>query len=281
VIRRVLRVGLAALVALVGFAPDACAGGGWIPARGVSYLELSLTSATTRTTYDADGRSVPFRRIEDFDRPTTFEDRGLNAYGEFGLGRGWALDGAVAWKRVTVDEPATRFVSDGPADLRLAVRHGLRSSNPVLAISLGASAPLGYGAADYPALGAGEVDLDAYVHGGVSFAAGWGEAELGYRQRGGPAADELPFASQVGVRVHPRWTATFAVRGHRRLRSGSGDAAANFDPALESSSVVLAGPAISHAVTARLGITLQALRTLEGRNMPAGWKWKLAFARSR
>ncbi len=274
---------LAALgLASLGLAAPAWAGGGWIPARGASYVELSLTALSTGRTYDAAGAEIPFRRVSDFERPTTFRDRGLHAYGEFGLGAGWGLDAALAWKRVEVDEPATRFASTGPADLRVAVRRGLRAGNPGGARARGVSVPLGYDAADYPSLGSGEVDAAGHLHGGLGFPAGWAEAEVGFRRRGGRAADEVPFAAQLGVRFASLWTTALSVRGHARTNPrATAGGGANFDPARESSSVLLAGPSVARGMGDGLTLSLQALRTLEGRNMPAGWQWKLALARSR
>ncbi len=277
---RSLACGLVLVTSLV--AATARAGGGWVPARGESYVEASVLYSATDEVYDATGQRRPFLRISDLERPTTFRDASFVVFGEYGVGHGWGVGGNVAWKQVEVEEPASRFQSRGPADLRLGLKRGFHVGSLAWALSADASVPLGYAVGDYPARGSGEVDVAAHVHAGHGFSGGWTQAELGVRHRGGAASDEWPFALQAGLLVRPKWTALVDLRGHGRLGVKDGATAeSNFDPALAGSSVVLGGPAIVFRPTPRLHLSVQALRSFAGRSMPAGWKWKLAVARSR
>jgi hypothetical protein len=253
-----------------------------VPPAGASYLEASLLHARTGDAYDATGARVPFRRLGDVERPTTYADDAFVLFAEVGLGGGFAVEGDVAFRRVAVDEPATRFRSDGPGDVRVMVKRGFRRGPLALAASAEARAPLGYDRGDYPALGAGELDGALQAHAGLGFAGGWAQAEAGLRHRGGPAADEWPFAAQAGLQLAPAWSAVFDVRGHGRLGTPDPPApGATFDPARASSSVLQAGPGVAFAPVPGLRLSAQAWRSLSGRNMPAGWKWKLAVARVR
>ncbi|MEO6462833.1 MAG: hypothetical protein ABIP29_07135 [Candidatus Eisenbacteria bacterium] len=253
-----------------------------MPARNATYLEASVLYAQATELHDADGARVPYRRLSDVDRPTTYRDLALVLYGEAGLGHGLALEGDLAFKRVSVEEPAALFSNSAPADLRLRLKRALRSGGwLVLAASADAKVPLGYDATEYPALGSGEPDFALQAHAGAGLGAGWVQAELGARHRGGPASDEWPFALQGGFRPAAAWTVVADVRGHGRLGGRGGATSAEFDPALASSSVVMAGPGVTFAPTRNLSLGFQAWRSLAGRNMPAGWKWKLALARVR
>ena len=253
-----------------------------MPVRGASYIEISLLDSETGQLYDASGARVPFRRLGDVERPTTYRDLALVFYAEAGLGHGLAFEGDVAFKRVRVEEPATRFTGRGPADVRLGLKRALRAQGLlVVAVSAQVKASLGYDETEYPALGSGAADFALLAHAGAGFGGGWAQAEVGARHRGGPARDEWPFALQAGVRLGSAWTAVADVRGHGRLGGAGGEATAEFDPARATSSVVMAGPGVSFAPARDLRLGLQAWRSLAGRNMPAGWKWKLSLARVR
>jgi hypothetical protein len=272
-----VRVALVALGILVVAAP-AWAGGGWVPERGSSYVEGSFLFAETDEAYDEGGAVVPFRRLDGVDRPTTWRDAGFVVFGEAGLGGGFGLEGDLLFKRVSVEEPATLFTTDGPADARLALKRGWRTGAWALALSAGARVPMGYDEDEYPSLGSGSVDGFAMAHAGLGFEGGWAQAELGVRTRGGAARDEWPFAAQGGLDLSSRWSAIADLRGHGLL--GPGDPAAEdvFDPALASSSIVEVGPGVAFMASRTLRLSGQAWRSLAGRNVPAGWKWKLALA---
>ena len=272
-----------ACLALVLDAAPAAAGGGWVPERGASWIEFALLHARTGETYDDAGGRLPFRRVQDVDRATTYRDDALVLFAEAGLGHGLAVDGDVAFKRVVVDEPATRFRAAGPGDARLRLKRGFRAGALAWAVSAEAKVPLDGGRdTDYPALGSGAIDGAVHAHAGLGLGRGYAQAEVGLRRRGGPARDEWPFAAQGGARVLPAWTVLLDVRGHGRFGGGDGTGAgADFDPATASSSVVQGGPGLMFAPARGLRLSAQAWRSLSGRNMPAGWKWKLALARVR
>jgi hypothetical protein len=253
-----------------------------VPARGVSYLEASFLYTRTGELYDASGARAPFRRLGDVERPTTYRDRALVLYGEAGLGRGWGVEGDAAFKQLDVEEPAARFRGTAPADLRLRLKRALRAGGPlVVAVSAEAKVPLGYDESEYPALGSGALDFALQAHAGAGLGAGWVQAEAGARHRGGPAGDEWPFALQAGFRPAAAWTVVADARGHGRLGGAGGAASPEFDPARATSSVVMAGPGLAFAPAREWSLGVQAWRSLAGRNMPAGWKWKLALARVR
>lgn len=257
-----------------------------MPARNATYLEASVLYAQATELYDAGGTRVPYRRLSDVDRPTTYRDLALVFFAEGGLGAGFGVEADVAFKRVVVEEPATVFRSSGPADVRLQLKRGFRAGRTALALSAETRVGLGYDETEYPALGSGRVDAAIQAHAGVSVGAGWVQAEGGLRWRGGLPGDEWPFAFQGGVHLGERWTAMVDVRGHgeRGPRLGSSVPFApepEFDPARVGSRLLLAGPGVTYAPGGWLRLSAQAWRSHSGANVPAGWKWKLALARAR
>ncbi len=285
-IRRVAR--LAVTLALLPLLPcPSLAGGGWIPERGHSYLEASLLHAATEETYDADGTLVPYRRLAGVDRATTYGDDALALFAEFGLGSGLVGEGDVLLRRARVVEPATRFTTWGPADVRLLLKRGFRAGALAWALSLETRLPLFYDETDNPALGSGFVDGALQFHAGVGSARGWAQAEMGLRARGGPAVTEWPYALQCGANLGRRWSLIADLRGNGLLRRGGDvDVGAvggegSFDPARASSSILQVGPGVAYFPRSDLRLAIQGWRSLEGRNMPAGWKWKLGVARLR
>jgi hypothetical protein len=263
-------------------ATPAHAGGGWVRARGSSYLELSTTFQSTDRRYDANGEAAGFERITGFPRTATYEDFGTHAYGELGLGKRFGVEGDVTWRATSVTEPASLFKTTGPADVRVLVKRGFGGDAFVWAVSLEGKLPLGYDETEYPSLGSGHPDYGAGLHAGTGGRAGYGLAEIGLRHRGGPAFDEWPFALQVGANVGARWQAIADLRGNGLLQSpGPPVPGALFDPATASARVAAAGPGVAFLPKPGLRIALQAWRTFAGANTPLGWTWKLAFARVR
>ena len=255
-----------------------------MPAPGSYYLEGSFLLAETDEAYDADGQRTSFRRLSGVDRPTTWRDGAFAVYGEVGLGGAFALEGDALFKRVHVDEPATRFATAGPADLELALKRGWRAGGWALAASAGVHVPLGYDVEEYPALGAGDTGVFAMAHAGRGFTRGWAQAEAGLRSRGDGYRNEWPFAAQGGWAITPRWSAIGDLRGHGLLGAKSRtavDVAGVFDPSRASSSIVEAGPGVAFLATRTLRLSAQAWHSLAGRNVPYGWKWKLALAVTR
>ncbi len=273
--------------ALLGVPRAAVAGGGWVPARGHSYIEASFLHASTDETYDADGALVPYRRLADVDRPTTYRDDALALFAEYGLGGRFGIEGDVLLRRARVLEPATIFSTSGPADLRLLLKRGFRAGPLAWALSVETRLPLFYDESEYPALGSGFVDGAFQWHGGVGSGRGWAQAEVGLRARGGPAVTEWPYAVQGGANLGRRWSLIVDLRGNGLLGRG-GDAgvgavggAGSFDPARASSSVLQVGPGATYFPDPAWRLAVQGWRSLDGRNMPAGWKWKLGIARIR
>lgn len=265
----------------------AFAGGGWVPAPGHSYLEASLLHGATDRTYDADGVLVPYRRLSGIDRPTTYHDDALVLFAEVGLGGRFGAEGDLVVRRARVSEPATVFTTSGAADVRLMLKRGFRAGAFAWALSLETRLPLFYDETEYPALGSGFADGAFQVHAGVGSARGWGQAEIGLRARGGPAVTEWPYSVQVGVNLGRRWAVVGDLRGNGLLgRGGDADVGAvggagSFDPARASASVLQAGPGASFALDPGWRLVAQVWSTLDGRNLPAGWKWKLGIARVR
>lgn len=276
-------LGQAAGIAVLVGSTVAHAGGAWVSPRGLRYVELSSTFHSTDRQYDFDGSSVPFERLGSGGPQATYKDISLHLFAEAGLGRGFGAEGELTWRKVSAEEPATVFRTNGPADARLQLKRGFRAGRIVWALSLEGRFPMGYDTEDYPSLGSGHVDAGANLHLGSGGSRGYAGAEIGVLRRGGQESDEWPFAAQAGLNVVRNLQFIVDARGHGVLGgvpepTGS-DAA--FDPKIAVSRVALLGPGIAYTPVPGLRISAAGWRTVSGANAPQGWLWKLAVARIR
>ena len=180
-----------ALLFAISLAPSFVLGQAWTPEPGRAYLKIAQGFANASERYDADGNVVPYDPNTD---GTPYRDRSLYLYGEVGLAPSLALYGTIPYKRLTVrdggfDPEVEREASDlGSAVLGLrigldeAVGLGEKSA---LAANLAFTLPLGYRRNFAPAVGAGQVDLQALVAYGRSFwpRPAYAQVGVGYRYR--------------------------------------------------------------------------------------------------
>lgn len=259
------------------------AGGAWVPARGLNYVELSTTYASTDLRYDAAGSPAPFERLGPGSPRTTYRDFGLHLYGEAGLGRGFGIEGDVTWRSARALEPATIFRTNGPADARLQLKRGFRAGSILWAVSVEGRFPMGYDAADYPSLGSGHTDAGANLHVGSGNRVGYVTGEIGILKRGGPERDEWPYAVQAGLNLTRTLQLIGDARGHGVFGniSDAAGAGAAFDPQTASSRLTMVGPGAAYAPVSGLRISANAWRSVAGANVPRGWMWKFGVARTR
>jgi len=230
---------LAALVALatLGSAPRHARAGAWSPEAGHGYLKLWSRYFFGYDYIDSRGNSQPLRR---------YHELSLATYGEYGLGRGFAL----VWQTdlvhlYTLVDPRDdkRQAHVAPGDPMLGLRYAFFHSGRLsMATQFGVRAPLAsdsvqqevYGSsAGNPRLGelrvgAGVWDIGGELSVGYGFDHGYLQAGFGYLARTGGFDDVLEFALEGGADVNARLSLRARLLG--RLPIDTGDAPAHTSP---------------------------------------------------
>jgi hypothetical protein len=236
----------------------------WPRGEGRLFAHLGGSSASASEVFDTSGARVPFpgRR---------YEESGDTLYLELGLAPRLTFVAAVPYRKVRADGLFNGFATSGFADLDARLRTSFPvSSSGWLAVEAGAFVPLGYSRNDFPELGSGHADAIVSAAFGASLAflpEGFISAELGYRVRGGPIANEIPYALKVGSFPHPRVGLFAFARGWRsRADFGSVGETAGF---LVSDSERLAvGLELYARVSRRFDVNVTYARVVSGRNVP-------------
>jgi hypothetical protein len=199
-----------ALLASLGD-PGLCHAGPWTQPRGGSYTKIALSYLYTRTEFDSQGNEVPLLTTNPLVRSAAYREVDLFGYMEYGIRDGWTLVGALPFKILTSQRTEISELADlvrnvdvtnaGLADLSIGVRRSLVRGRRPLSLEVVAQLPLGYDPTpdnDGPALGSGEPDIAASLLAGTNLRGLYATASAAYRVRGGPLANDIGFAAQVG-----------------------------------------------------------------------------------
>ena len=164
----------------------------WTQEAGRVYVKVSQSFAAASSRYDADGTVVPYNETTN----GSFRDRSTYFYGELGVTGQLTLAASVPYKRLYVTdetfEPTFERESSAWGTAVVGARYdigpslGLSPNDPtVLAANLGVGIPMGYTRNYDPAVGPGQLDLQATLNVGRSFwpFPGYAQAGLGYRRR--------------------------------------------------------------------------------------------------
>ncbi len=164
----------------------------WAQEAGKVYAKVSQSFSSTKSRYDASGSVVPF------DETTNggFRERSTYFYGEVGVTDRLTVAISVPYKRLYVTDetfdPTFERESFAWGSASVAARYdigpalGLAADNPtVLAANLGLSVPMGYTRNYDPAVGPGQLDIQATLNIGRSLwpFPGYVQAGVGYRRR--------------------------------------------------------------------------------------------------
>lgn len=180
------------LLLAVLLAPSFVLAQAWTQEPGRAFVKLTQGFANASERYDAAGEVVPYDSTVSGGTP--FRDRSLYLYGEVGLAPSLTLYGTLPYKRLAVrdggfDPEVEREASD-LGSMVLGLRVGLEEAvgldeRSALAANVGFALPLGYRRNVAPAVGPGQVDLQALVAYGRSFwpRPAYAQAALGYRYR--------------------------------------------------------------------------------------------------
>lgn len=183
---------LACLTVLLLWSMPSAGAQAWTQEAGHAYVKVSQSFAAASSRYDADGTVVPYNETTN----GSFRDRSTYLYGEFGVSSRLTFAASVPYKRLYVTdetfEPTFERESSAWGTAVVGARYdigpslGLSPNEPtVLAANLGVGIPMGYTRNYDPAVGPGQLDLQATLNVGRSFwpFPGYAQAGLGYRRR--------------------------------------------------------------------------------------------------
>ena len=164
----------------------------WTQEAGHAYVKISQSFAAASSRYDADGTVVPYNETTN----GSFRDRSTYLYGEFGVTSQLTLAASVPYKRIYITDemfgPTFERESFAWGTAIVGARYdigpalGLSPDGPtVLAANFGVGIPMGYTRNYDPAVGPGQLDLQATLNIGRSLwpLPAYVQAGLGYRRR--------------------------------------------------------------------------------------------------
>ncbi|ARA92593.1 hypothetical protein AWN76_005030 [Rhodothermaceae bacterium RA] len=275
----------------------------WPQGTGQAYVKLAHGRSTAAEQYTFDGRLKPYADHVDGE---AFFDRSAYLYMEYGVREHLTVVGMLPFKDLRVLDAAFAYETGGVGSALAGVRLGLKpllgwsAPRQALALNLMLTLPTGYTRNLAPAIGAGQVDVQALLAWGLSLypLPGYAQLGAGYRHRTGlyalsratpcqpgrdlhcvrdvrpDYADEWLLSAEVGTGVG-RW-ALLQVLGQAVLSVQPPDAASSFsanNPIPERQRYVKTGAGLSLYPTPALGLSLQAFLTPYGRNTIRSVDW--------
>lgn len=167
----------------------------WPRGAGKLFAHLGASTARADEILDPAGTRLPFPGRK-------YEERGATLYFELGLTDRLTFVSAVPYREVVANGRLTDFSSLGFGDLDARLRYSVPAGPAWIGFDAGLFVPLGYDPDDFPQLGSGKTDLLLAASFGTSLSflpEGFASLDVGYRVRGGPLRDELPYAVKVGA----------------------------------------------------------------------------------
>ncbi|MFV3129649.1 hypothetical protein [Niveispirillum sp. KHB5.9] len=177
--------------------PAPALAGAWPQAAGTVEVIAGATYSESDSGFDGrvGGTDPKFRKLE------------ISPLISWGVGSDTTVSFQPSWQRLKADNAAGGSdKGSGLADGEFAVRRTVWAEGAdIVALQPLVRVPLGYDKGDNPPLGSGKVDAELRALYGHSFDKGFFDAQLGYRTRGGPAADEVRLDLSLGYRPDKDW----------------------------------------------------------------------------
>lgn len=184
--------GIVALVTLPLWVVPSLHAQAWTQEAGSAYLKVAQSFASSSSRFDENGTIVPYNENTN----GSYRDRSMYIYGEFGVTDRLTFAASLPYKRLHVTdetfEPTFERTSAAWGTAMIFGRYdigpalGLASEGPtVLAANVGLGIPMGYTRNYDPAVGPGQLDIQATLNIGRSLwpFPGYVQAGLGYRRR--------------------------------------------------------------------------------------------------
>ena len=190
--------------------PHWAGAGAWSQAKGRYYAKVSGIFYTSDEVFDDMGDRAPAGMDGN-----KFESDQAFLYLEYGLRERLTLIGKVSGGELVVEDDFVKQTTIGIGDLDMGAKYQLTNGPVVLAPYLNFKIPTGYHGDYEPALGTDYTDLELRLLAAHSlypwpFYLG---AETGYRFRGGPYSNQIPYFFEVGATPHKRVFAKAYLEG--------------------------------------------------------------------
>ena len=273
---------LLSLAVVLGLALGTCSAawaGAWSQAKGRYYAKVSGIFYSSDQVYNDMGKRDPLGANED-----RFESRQGFLYLEYGL-----LDRLTLVAQMNAGELVFRDTlvvkwrrTRGTGDVDLGGKYQLVDDPLVLAPMVSFKLPTGYDRKHDPSLGTGETDLEFRMLAGRSLYP-WPlyvGAESGYRVRGGPYSNQVPYFLEVGVTPHPGVFAKVYLEGRNTLTPDQEESAGVVGASVQVSEGDFTKAGFNAAFNAGgpLWVDLLWESIVAGENIGAGMSWGIGLS---
>ena len=272
-----LFIGTAMTMTLVTLSASRAGAGAWSQQPGHYYAKLSGVFYGSDEIYNDMGkREQAGMDDESFDSGQGF------LYAEYGLRERLTLIGKLAVGELVAEDSFVKQTTTGIGDADVGAKYQLLDQPVVLAPMVSVKVPTGYDRDFDPAMGTGYRDVEVRALGARSlyplplYVGG----EVGYRIRGGPYSNQMPYFVELGATPHPKLFAKVYLDGANTL---TGDEEATGEVGvLQVSEGDFTKTGINLAVNLNGPIWADILweRIVDGNNVGAGGSWGIGFAYS-
>ena len=256
--------GVAPLLLAVLSAAGPCTTEPWPLGSGQVLARFAATSASASEVFDTRGERAPFPGRRYKESADTLDV-------EVGLSRALTAAVAVPYRKVRAEGFDSGGVASGFGDLDARLRASFAVGRAAwLGGEAGVLTPLGSSRADAPRLRSGHTDAIASVVFGASLPAlpeGFVSAALGYRWRGGPIADEVPYALTAGAFPHAR-VGVFAFARGWKSRADFSRVPDTAGFLVSDSERLAVGLELFGRVARHTDVSISYGRVVSGRNVP-------------
>ncbi len=243
--------------------------GAWSQKKGHYYSKFSIIFYNADQAFDADGRK---RHLSDMD--DTFESSQTFFYLEYGLSKRLTLISQLSSGTLTSENNMERQRTTDVGDFDIGGKYQLTDGPVILAPYATLKLPAGYDKLAQPPLGTGEADFEMRLLAARSLhpLPIYLGAESGYRWRGGPFSNQIPYFFELGGTPHEKVFLKLYLEGKNTLTSGSGnkDAMDSMSTQVSEGDFTKIGFNASYHVSGVLWADLLFDQIFTGKNVGAG-----------
>ncbi|MEW6755638.1 MAG: hypothetical protein AB1505_32375, partial [Candidatus Latescibacterota bacterium] len=273
--RRQVMLALLLALGLTASRSTTAGAGAWSQAPGGLYAKVSGIYYSADQVFNTRGDRVDMG----FDEQR-FSARQTFVYVEYGLAPNLTLVGQAAAAELLAEDRFLERRTRGIGDVEAGLKYQLAARPLVVSPLVRVKVPTGYHEDYDPALGTGEADLEVRLLAGQSLfpLPLYGNAEAGYRLRGGAYANQVSYLAECGGKPHVRLFAKAYVEGAQTLSSATADTGIAGLTQVSEGDYTKGGLNASLRVWQGLWIDLLWERALLGENVGAGSSWGLGLA---
>ena len=274
--RHLYRICLNILVVHVALVAEVAAGA-WSQPSGHYYAKVSSVFYTSDEVYNEMGKLAPAGGNNE-----SFESGQGFVYLEYGIRERLTVVGKLAVGELVAEDDLVKQTTTGIGDAEFGVKYPLSDQPAVVTPMVSLKVPTGYEKRFDPAMGTGYRDLQfrALIARSLYPLPLYVGSELGYRFRGGPYSNQVPFFAELGATPHPRLFAKVYVDGANTL-SGNEESTGEVGVfQVSEGDFTKVGANLAVNVQGPVWVDILWERIVEGTNVGAGGSWGLGVAYS-